>query len=507
MLMQAIDNVAVAVENIAAADEIEVKGCRYAVRQDVPRGHKIALDDIAKGSPVIKYGRIIGIASRDIVPGDWVHSHNVVDITEELEIVKQNDYRSKLESGEIVQPEMLSLRPSRDTVMVYKRPNGDIGIRNNILVISVIQCSNTLAQRICRETGAVCITQEGGCLEFPDRLDDLIKGLSLAGAHPNTYGALVVSLGCQQIDMEWIAEPIRAAGKECFTLCMQTDGGFYATAAKGIRLVNEMRARAALLQREPAPISELILGTHCGGSDWTSGLSSNRVCGGALDIHEALGGTVIQPAARGNMITKCGSLDVLKTMIARGDAFRSYNKTRNGKGMSETNPTPGNKKGGLTTLEEKNLGTFESAGKGLFRGWIKVGERAPGRGSWAIDQCHGNNDSYECTGSAMCGAHLVLFTTGRGTMYGNACGHTVKICGNRETCEAMPEFIDYSTVPLLEGTKSLEESSLELYEQILDIAEGRLTAAEILGDYSWTIPHANTLNGEYKEELARCPAR
>ena len=509
MLMQEIDNVAVATENIACGEATVVAGETITANQDIPRGHKIARSDIKAGDTVRKYGRTIGIASADIRRGDWVHTHNVSDITEDLEVIKQQEVEERLRaSGDAeIKPFRTAPKLSRYTFKGFRRSNGDVGIRNNVVVISVIQCANTAAQKIAQACDVACITHEGGCLEFPDRLDDLIKGLSIAGMHPNTYGALIVSLGCQQINPDWIAEPIAAAGREVHKVCLQTDGGFYKSVAEGIRLVNEMKDRASQEQRVDIPITELVMGAHCGGSDWTSGLSANRVCGGMLDIHEAVGGTVVHTAGRGNLIANCGTLDILERMVETGNNFRAYNKTRNGKGMSETNPTPGNKKGGLTTLEEKNLGTFESVGHGLFRDWLEVGERAPGKGFWAIDQCHGNNDSFETTGTAMAGAHFVLFTTGRGTMVGNACAPTFKITGNVETYNAMPEFIDYLAADVLNGIKTLEEATVEAYEMLLDCADGKKTASELLGDRSWTIPHAKTLNGEYKEELARCPAR
>ncbi len=503
------DNVVVALENIQKGETIMVGDDRIEVSQNIPRGHKIARHTILSGSPIVKYGRTVGLACQNIQVGDWVHSHNVEDITEKLEQLKQKEYAEKLRAaaGSEIHPYRIAPRLSRNTFMGYKRYNGDVGVRNHIVVISLVQCSNSVAQKIADICGTACISHEGGCMEFPDRLDDLIKGLSIAGMHPNTYGALIVGLGCQQIDPSWIESPIATAGREVHSLCMQTDGGFYRVVAEGVRLVREMQAKAALQKRVPLPISRLVLGSHCGGSDWTSGLSANPICGTVMDIHEAIGGTVVQTAGRGNFITNCGTIDVLQRMITTGDSFRRYNQIRNGKGLSESNPTPGNKLGGLTTLEEKNLGSFESIGHGLFQGWLEVGDKAPGSGFWAIDQCHGNNDSFDTTGIAMSGAHFVVFTTGRGTLIGNACAPTIKITGNAETYQAMPEFFDFLCSSVLEGTQSIESAALDLYEHMLDYADGKFTAAEILGDYSWTIPHAKTLNGEYKEEPARCSGR
>ena len=509
MVIQPQDNVAVAIENIAAGELAKAADELIPANQAIPRGHKIARQDIAAGQPIIKYNHVIGRANQDIKKGDWVHCHNVDDITEELEAEAQQKTYEKVMAQEdhAIKPYRTAPKLSRDKIMAYRRPNGEIGVRNHVLVISIIQCANLAAQKIAEATGAIAITQEGGCLEFPDRLERLIQGFVCAGTHPNTYSVLVVSLGCQQMKPDWIVDPIRESGREVHQLCMQTDGGFHKVVAEGTKLVKQMQAKAQNEVRVPCPISEIIMTAHCGGSDWTSGLSANPVCGGLLDIHEAVGGTIVAGGGRGNQITRCGNHKVFRQMMEIGDKFRADCKLRNGKGMSEVNPTPGNKAGGLTTLEEKNLGTHESTGHALIHGFIEVGERAPGPGTWDIDQCHGNNDSYGCTGSAMSGAHFIVFTTGRGTMLGNACAPTIKLTGNQETYDNMSEFFDYCAAPVLRGEKTLEQASIELYELMLDFAEGKPTASEILGDYSWTIPHAKSLNGDYPAAPPTCAAR
>lgn len=493
------DNVAIAIENIAEGDIAKADSEEITANQHIPRGHKIARQDIAFGQPIIKYNHIIGIASKDIKQGDWVHSHNVHDNTEDIEETAQIEVEQRLSrvENQEIKPYMVAPKLSRDTIMAYRRSNGEIGVRNNILVISIIQCANLAAQRIAQATNVAYIIQDGGCGEFPERLEHLIQGFTCAGCHPNTYGVLIISLGCQQIRPEWIIDPIRKSGREVRHLCIQTDGGFHKVVAEGSKLVKEMQARAKNEKRIPCPISDLVLSARCGGSDWTSGLSSNPVCGGVLDIHEAIGGTILFISGRGNQITHCGTKQVFEQMKAIGERFRKDCKLRNGKGMSEVNPTPGNKAGGLTTLEEKNLGSHEAIGHALIRGWLETGMRAPSQGAWAIDQCHGNNDSLSCTGSAMSGAHFIIFTTGRGTMVGNACAPTIKLTGNQETYDSLPEFFDYCAASVLRGEKTQEEASLELYEKMLDFAEGKLTASEILGDISWSIPHGKSFNGDY----------
>lgn len=500
MLINENDNVAMVVEPMKSGDIVTAGNEEIRLLSDIPSGHKLARKDIAKGENIIKYGHIIGVASCDIKRGDYVHCHNVDDITEQLQAEAQERKKAYFDANpglEITPYLTQPPRLSRDTIMAYSRKNGEIGVRNNVVVISIIQCANLASQRISNATGAPCITQEGGCLEFPDRLHNLILGLVGPGIHANTYGALIVSIGCQQIDPEWIAAPIRERGKECHVLVMQEDGGFYGTIEKGIEIVKGMQERAAAEKRVPCPISKLVLSAHCGSSDWTSGLSGNRVCGAMLDIHESVGGSVIYTGGRGNQIELAGTKPVFDRMIEIGTKFRADNLIRTGKGLSEVNPTPGNKMGGLSTLEEKDLGTHQANGHSKICGWLEVGELAPHPGTWAIDQPHGNNDSFDCTGSAMAGVHFIGFPTGRGSMCGNCCAPTIKITGNQETCDRLPEFIDYNASPVLRGEKSVMEAGLELYEMMLDFAEGKPTASEKLGDYSWTIPHGKSMNGDY----------
>lgn len=509
LLINENDNVAVAIENIAEGETAECGEKSFQINEAIPKGHKFALQNIMKGEAIVKYGHTIGIASQNIGKGDWVHCHNVKDITEQLEAEAQQRTYERVTATEFaeIKPYRDVPKLSRQSINAYLRQNGDIGIRNHVLVISIIQCANLAAQRIAQNTGATPITQDAGCIEFPDRLNRLIEGFVAAGTHPNTYGVLVISLGCQQIKPDWIIDPIKASGREVHHLCLQTDGGFYKVVSSGEQLVKKMQAKAQNEVRVPCPISKLILTAHCGGSDWTSGLSANPVSGTVLDIHEAVGGTIVKCGGRGNQITRCGNKTVFEQMMEIGNRFRADCKIRNGKGMSEVNPTPGNKAGGLTTLEEKNLGSHQSTGHALIHGFIEVGQRAPESGTWAIDECQGDNDAYGCTGGAMSGAHLIIFTTGRGTMLGNACAPTIKLTGNQDTYSNMQEFFDFNAAPVLRGECSVEQAGIALYEAMLDFAEGKLTASEILGDRSWTIPQAKSLNGDYPAAPPTCLPR
>lgn len=501
------DNVVMAIEPIKKGEIADAGTLKIEALEDIPRGHKIAARDISAGTPLIKYGKVVGRINKDVKRGAWVHCHNVDDITEELEVKAQEELMERLSGvvAEDIKPYRQAPKLSRDTIKAYRRKDGSMGVRNNVIIISIIHCANNAAQKIAQATGVPCITQEGGCLEFSDRLYHIVNSFICAGTHPNTYGVLVLSQGCQQVNPEWIIEPIRKSGREVYHLCLSKDGGFYSVVNKGIEFIKKMRQSAAQEKRVPCPVSELVLSVHTGGSDWTSMLASNPVCGMALDIHESVGGAIVATAGRGNQIDRCGSEDTLRRMIDIGNRFRADCIIRNGQGLSKVNPTPGNKAGGLTTLEEKNCGTHQAHSHCLIRGFMELGERPKGQGFWAIDQCHGNNDSFDCTGAAMASTHFILFTTGLGSLVGNACANVIKICANKETMKAMPECADFDASVYLLGEKNLEETAVALYECMLDCAEGKLTKSELIGDFSWTIPHAKSLNGDYPAAPPSCP--
>ena len=507
LYMNEKDNVIMATVPVMKGEIADAGSVCVEALEDIPRGHKLAIRDISAGEPLIKYGKVVGRISADVKAGAHVHCHNVDDITEQLEVEAQEELLERLRgvTADEIKPFRTAPKLSRNSIKAYRRDDGSVGVRNNVIVISIIHCANNVAQKIAQATGAPCITQEGGCLEFSDRLYHLVNSFICAGTHPNTYGVLVVSQGCQQIFPEWITEPIKNSGREVYHLCISKDGGFNSVVEKGTRLIREMRERAERMERVDCPISSLVLSVHTGGSDWTSMLASNPVCGAALDIHESLGGAIVATAGRGNQIDRCGSEEPLRQMIDIGNRFRADCIIRNGQGLSKVNPTPGNKAGGLTTLEEKNCGTHQAHSHCLIRGFMELGERPRGQGFWAIDQCHGNNDSFDCTGAAMAGTHFILFTTGLGSLVGNACAHTIKICANDDTMRAVPECADFDASVFLYGKKSLEDTAVELYERMLDYAEGELTNAEKLGDFSWTIPHAKSLNGDYPAAPPSCP--
>ena len=214
-------------------------------------------------------------------------------------------------------------------------------------------------------------------------------------------------------------------------------------------------------------------------------------------MHLSAGGRAVEVCGRGGYPTTAASYEIGMRLMDIGDFFNEDCTRRGGKGLSQVNPTPGNKAGGLTTMTEKNLGSFKTQGHRRILGILDCGDPVPGAGAWGINQAQGANDAYASTTLAMSGCHICLFTTGRGNPIGNACMTTIKITGNPQTATALEDMIDYSAAPMLYGELSLQESGRALYELLLRVANGEETKAEKLGDYSWTTPHGTSYNGDY----------
>jgi len=500
MLIEAADNVVVAVEPIQKGESTMVAGEVIGANQFIKEGHKIARVDIPKGSEIIKYGVHIGVSTSAIKKGDWVHEHNVYDDFEEINREKRAFYRS-------MAPDALDYsikhRYKREdlklpeTIMGFPRKDGTFGIRNNVIVISLVQCSNNAAQQIAHACDVGATFVDAACGEFPDRFERTRRGFITSGTHPNTYGVVLLSLGCQQTNPEDVAKEIQNSGRRVVSISLQSDGGVGKAIGEGIAAVNALKNEAVSQQRVPCLLSGLTISGYNGGSDWTSGLSANPIVGEAIDIHTSIGGTALHIVGRGGYPPQAASYEIGMRLIEIGDFFNEDCTARGGKGLSQVNPTPGNKAGGLTTMTEKNLGSFKTSGHGKIKGILECGVRAPENGDWGINQAQGANDAYATTTYAMSGCHICLFTTGRGNPIGNACMTTIKITGNPRTAETLSDMIDFSARPALYGEKTIQGSGMELYELLIDVANGKLTQAERLKDYSWTTPHGTSYNGDY----------
>lgn len=383
-----------------------------------------------------------------------------------------------------------------DTIMGYMRPNGQFGIRNYITVISLVQCANRTCTMIAEQTGTAPIYTDYGCGQYDDAARRTELGMIRAGTSPNVYGAVLVSLGCQWTDSEAIQKSIEAYGKKVVHICIQKAGGVSKACELGVAAIRKMQEEIAGLKRVPCPMDQLVIGVTCGGSDWTSSICGNNCEGAAVDLLGQKGCSFLDWGIRGlpggeeiavNLAVSrevgCRILDIAGEY--RRDVFEAT-----GQHISDVNPTPGNKAGGITTMIEKALSNSKMRGSVPIQGILEIGEQVPmgAHGMFMLDERMGGNDVFVTTSIAMAGAHAILFTTGNGSPLGNAVAPIIKLTGNPGVSTFLSEMIDYSSSAALTGEKTIEEVGKELYDVIIDVLNGKQTKSELIGDVSYSVP-------------------
>ena len=432
------------------------------VRED---GHKYALTDIACGENVIKYGSPIGHATADIKAGEHVHTHNVkTNLSGNLEYTY--DYK---DYG-------LSHVDSDLTFAGYVRENGDVGIRNDVWIVNTVGCVNKAAEAIAKETGAKFFAHPFGCSQLGG--DHRTTQLILRGMvnHPNAGGVLVLGLGCENNN---IAEFKRVLGdyderRVRFLNCQDVEDEI----EEGVRIVKELQAYADTFVRQPVPISRLRLGLKCGGSDGYSGISANPLVGSLSDRLISFGGSCVLTevpemfGAEHLLMERCESREVFDKTVALINNFKDY-FTRHGQVIYE-NPSPGNKAGGITTLEEKSLGCVQKGGLSPVVDVLDIGDTLSKNGLSLLNGP--GNDIVAVTNLMAAGVHIILFTTGRGTPLGSAVP-TVKISTNRALAEKKANWIDFDASPVLEGV-AMSDLTDDLMDYVLSVASGKETKNE-----------------------------
>ena len=380
------------------------------------------------------------------------------------------------------------------TFQGYERADGSVGIRNYILVLSMVHCSNTVAQQIAWKTGAHVITHDFGCVEFADKHDRTRLALLSAALNPNIYAAVLVGLGCEQTDHESLLKEIIATGKLACYVGIQEEGGPAEALEKGIAVVQKYQEEAAVQQRKSFPISKLVLGVQCGGSDWTTALSGNSTIGVMSDLLAEQGGSVILSEVAGfpgsehiiaeRAVTRQVGLDVIKMC----DELRASYVEDHGETIENVNPTPGNKAGGITTLVEKSMGNIKKMGvSSKVQGLIYAGQHVQHPGVWILDLRAEGPDSNSTTGFGMSGAHMTVFSTGRGSPMGSAVMPVLKLTGNPKSYQEMQGLFDFNAGVVLEGTP-IQDAGKALLERVVEIANGEESKSEINGDFEFVIP-------------------
>jgi altronate dehydratase large subunit len=373
----------------------------------------------------------------------------------------------------------------------FRRPDGKAGVRNHLLVIPSVGCSQNAAQAIARSVkGAVCLPNVLGCGQVgEDRL--LVKKTLVGfGIHPNVFGVLVVGNGCEHLNCRELAQGIAPAGKRVEAIEIQEAGGSSKTIALGKKILRGMREGASALHREPIPISDLIVGTECGGSDSTSGLASNPAVGMACDRFVSAGGTVIlseTPELIGaeHLIAARGRTPEISRQVLDAVSWWENRAIAAGQDIRESNPAPGNIAGGITTLEEKSLGCIYKAGTTPLEEVVPYASQPTRKGLIFMDTPA--HDIEQLTGMVAGGAQIVLFTTGRGTPLGSPIAPVVKITANRERYLRMRDNMDIDVSGILRGRETVRQAGHRIFEKAVSFASGKLTKAERLGQRDFCI--------------------
>lgn len=434
-------------------DNVEVK---------LENGHKYAACDIKTGENIIKYGNPIGHATRDIKRGEHVHTHNMkTNLSGNLEYVYQ--------------PELTELDAADGEryFMGYVRENGDVGIRNEIWIINTVGCVNKVAKRLSEITGAYCFEHPFGCSQLGT--DHRNTQLVLKGLvnHPNAGGVLVLGLGCENNNIAEFKKVLGEYNPDRVKFLNAQD--CEDELEEGAELIRQLEKYAAGFKRTKVPASKLKIGLKCGGSDGLSGITANPLLGRASDKLIAMGGSCALTevpemfGAEHILMKRCKNREVFEKTVKLINNFKDY-FTRHNQVIYE-NPSPGNKAGGITTLEEKSLGCIQKGGKSEIVDVLTLGDRLEKNGLSLLDGP--GNDMVAITNLAAAGVQMILFTTGRGTPVG-APVPTVKISTNRALAEKKKNWIDFDASPILDGMPLTDE----LFDYIISVASGEQTVNE-----------------------------
>ncbi|GLC81483.1 UxaA family hydrolase [Lacrimispora brassicae] len=373
------------------------------------------------------------------------------------------------------------------TFMGYKRPDGRIGIRNKLLILPASVCASDTTRIIASQVeGAVTFNNQNGCSQVPSDQQFTMDVMAGYAANPNVYGTVVISLGCENCQMDLVLDAIKErTNKPIEHFVIQENGGTIATIEKAVRVARKMAMDASALQKEEYSMSELIVGTECGGSDPTSGLASNVLIGEISDRMVEIGGTSIlsettEFIGAEHILAQRGKDKRVSDRIYQIVHDYEHAIKLVGHDVREGNPSPGNKEGGLTTLEEKSLGCIHKGGHTPVNEVYDYGKQVDKNMGLVIMDTPGNDPS-SVAGMVAGGCQICLFSTGRGTPTGNPIVPVIKITGNRETYTNMVDNIDTDASPYIYGTKTLEKLGDELLTEMKLVSDGKLTKAEALG--------------------------
>jgi len=480
--LHAEDNVVIAAGRIGAGDRLVDAG--LVCLDDIGSGHKIATRDIRTGDAVLKYGQVIGCATRDIPRGTHVHLHNlaVTDLRRAAEAVTPRTAAAGCRS-----------------FLGFRRPDGRVGTRNYVGVLTSVNCSATVARQIVTAAersgmlgdhpnvdGIVPITHSSGCamVSSGDGFEILRRTLWGTAANPNFGAILMVGLGCEVLQVSRFVRHYGLSSQASFrSMTIQEEGGTRKSIERGLSFLRDLLPLANAARREPVSAAELIIGLQCGGSDGWSGITANPALGNAADRLVALGGTVILSetpeiyGAEHLLIARAASKGVAKKLHERIAWWERYTAIHGA--QMNNNPGPGNHAGGLTTILEKSLGAVAKGGTTPLVEVVEYAEPVTVRGLVFMDSP--GYDPCSATGQVASGANIIAFTTGRGSAFGCRPSPSVKLSSNSAIYERMKDDIDLDCGPIASGEATVAEKGAEILDFILEVASGRRSKSEELG--------------------------
>ncbi len=485
------DNVGVVRLPLAAGATVVVGGEQIEVRENIAPGHKLALQSIKQGAPIIKYGEFIAKATSDIAVGEWVHTHNTApDFSG-----REYEFATRTPVTEFFAPEQAG------TFMGYLRENGDVGTRNYVAVIATSNCSSHVTAEIAERLrhvnqqthgvdGVIAIPHQEGCGhsqgEDTWQLERTIAGMIY---HPNVGAVLMVSLGCEvnqiskYLGTVQLGQQAFRKGKLIVGLEMQSSGGTRKTIEAGVAQVEELIKHCRTMRRTEQPFGQVTLGTNCGGSDAFSGITANPALGYCSDLLVRSGGTSVLAE-----IPECMGAEHLLTRRAIDEAtgrkvidvvnwYQGYLQRFGAKW--DDNPSPGNKAGGITNIAEKSLGAVAKGGTTALTGVYAYAERIDKKGFGLMNTP--GYDPVSLTGLAAGGANMIVFTTGRGSGIGFPVVPVIKVASNSRIAAAMEDNIDINAGTIVEGQETIEQVGQRIYDLIRRVASGERTKSELLG--------------------------
>lgn len=483
------DNVAIALRALKSGTDT---GFGLNCRNEIPTGHKVALQNLDRGQRVIKYAQTIGVASCDISAGEHIHTHNLAFRNTD------HDYQYTRDIREL--PPVPAA--SRASFMGYRRADGRVGTRNFVAVLSTVNCSATAARHIAERfdaarlsafaniDGVVAFTHATGCgmADSGDGYDNLQRVMSGYATHPNIGGVLIVGLGCEVAQVQSLVKAGRlreqpGGAPRLKTLNIQSTGGLRKTVEAGIRLIDDMLPAVDDIRRESCPASELTLALQCGGSDAWSGVTANPALGHAADLLIRHGGTAVlaeTPEIYGaeHLLTRRAiDRETGERLVERILWWEDY-AAKHG-GSMDNNPSPGNKLGGLTTILEKSLGAVAKGGTSALTGVYRYAEQIDRKGFVFMDTP--GYDPASITGEVAGGCNLVAFTTGRGSTYGCKPAPSVKIATNTDMYLRMQEDMDINAGSIISDGLGVEVVGQQIFDHLLAIASGQQSLSEQQG--------------------------